>query len=130
MATIVHTGGSEEEQLFDGYTLLRCLIGAHLGGRNGDNGDERFGLRNIDMTRVKSFNVSVQRTNGYDYIMVYKNDDPSKTSNRVFYRQYSFNTPMEIDLSGVDSESKKKLGIEVYGGGKSALTINSVTKAE
>lgn len=130
MATIVHGGGAEEE-IFDGYTLLRCLIGAHLCGRNGDGGgDERFGLRNIDMTRVKSFNVTVQRTNGYDYVMVYKNDDPSNTSNRVFFRQFSFNTPMEIDLSGVDSESKKKLGIEVYASGKSALTINSVTKAE
>lgn len=129
MATIIHTGGAEEE-VFDGYTLLRCLIGKHLSGRAGDNGDGRFGLRNIDMTRVKSFNVTVSRTNGYDYIMVYKNDNPSNNNNRIFYKQYVFGTPIEIDLSSVAPNDKKSLGIEVYCGGFTALTINSVTKAE
>ena len=129
MATIVRVGG-EEEQLFDGYTLLTCLIGAHLSGRNGDHGDGRFGLRNIDMTRVKSFNVTVNRTNGYDYIMVYKNDNPSNANNRIFFKQYSYGTPIEIDLSSVDTKDKKSLGIEVYCGVYTALTINSVTKSE
>lgn len=129
MANIIHAVGAEDE-VFDGYTLLRCLIGSHLSGRNGDKGDGRFGLRNIDMTRVKSFNVTLNRTSGYDYIMVYKNDNPSNENNRIFFRQSSFGTPIEIDLSSVNPNDKKSLGIEVYCGGFTALKINSVTKAE
>lgn len=129
MATIVHAGGAEDE-VFDGYTLLRCLIGAHLAGRSGDGGDGRFGLRNIDMTRIKSFNVTVNRTNGYDYIMVYKNDNPSNANNRIFFRQGNYGTPIEIDLTSVNPTDKKSLGIECYCAGFTSLKINSVTKAE
>lgn len=125
MATIVHGGGAEDE-IFDGYTLFMCLIGSKWGAKNGDLGanNRRCMLAHIDMTRVKSLNITLLRTNGYDYIRVTAESDGSE----IFYHQGPTN--LDIDLSAVAYEKKKQVTFEWYSADTGFLQINSVTKAE
>lgn len=121
-----YSAGYQAAEVFDGYTLFKCLIGSKWGAKNGDldANNRRCILAHIDMTRVKSLNITLLRTNGYDYIKVTADSDGSQ----IFYHQGPTN--LDIDLSAVAYDKKKQVTFEWYSADTGYLQINSVTKAE
>lgn len=120
--------GYQAAEVYDGYTLFMCLIGKKWGAKKGDeDNDKRCRLAHIDMTRVKSLNITLPGTNWYDYIDVKADSDGSQ----IFHRQVSHDgLPFDIDFSAVAYEKKKQVTFEWYSWGEAYLQINSVTKAE
>lgn len=118
--------GYQAAEVYDGYTLFMCLIGQKWGATNGDldANNRRCKLAHIDMTRVKSLNITLLRTNGYDYIKVTADSDGSQ----IFYHQGPTN--LDIDFSAIAYEKKKQVTFEWYSADTVYLQINSVTKEE
>lgn len=125
MATIVHGGGAEDE-IFDGYTLFMSLIGSKWGAKNGDGNstNRRIRLRGIDMTRVKSINVTQNNSSGYDYFQV----TTTASDNKLFFHRGA--GTFDVDFSSMDANKKKSMVFETFSTGETYVTINSVTKAE